>query len=118
MDLCIIFSAGNVIIPDYQDEVLLLHFKSTILDLISNSEIIYFGLGPDNTADNNDELLNEGTFFRIIANSEMLNINLNSTLEAATASFKKLIENHSVRWGTVLIEKGFITTEKTIEFIF
>jgi hypothetical protein len=118
MNLCIIFSAGNPSIPDYQDELLFLHFKSTLLDLLDNSGIIYFGHAPDNTADGSDELLSEGTFFRIISSAELLNLNLESPPVEIVASFKNLMESQPVSWGTVIVEKGFITTETTIEFIF
>ena len=118
MDLCIIFSAGNTSIPDYKDEVLFLHFKYTVLELIETTEISYFGYAPDNTADGNDDLLSEGVFFRIIANVEKLNLNLDSSTPEVKASFKNLIENQRLFWGTIIVEKGFITTETTIEFIF
>jgi hypothetical protein len=118
MNLCIIFSAGNPPIPDYQDEVLFLHFKSHLFEMIDNTEIIYFGHAPDNTADGDDDLLTEGTFFRIISAAEVLNLNLESSSDEVLASFKNLIEIQSVNWGTVIVEKGFITTEITIEFIF
>lgn len=118
MDLCIIFSEGNPAIPEYQDEVLFLHFKSELLEMIDKSEVFFFGYAPDNTADGNDELLNEGTFFRVIASSEVLNLTPESTLSEARKSFKEVIETMSLTMGTVIVEKGFITTETTIEFIF
>jgi hypothetical protein len=118
MDLCLIFSAGDPFIPEYQDEVLLLHFKATLLEMLENPEIIHFGYAPDNTADNDDDLLNEGTFFRIISTAELLNLNLDSPSTEVVSSFKNLIEKQPLSWGTVIVEKGFITKETTIEFIF
>ncbi len=118
MNLCIILSAGNPSIPDYRDEILLLHFKADLIDLIESTEIIFFGYAPDNTADGNDELLNDGIYYRIISSAELLNLNLESTRVEVVSAFKNLIETQPLHWGTVIVEKGFITTETTIEFIF
>ena len=118
MDLCLIFDAGDLPIPDYRDEVLLLHFKPVILESIGENDINFFGYAPDNTADGDDELLNEGTFFRLIASAGLLNLTLDSPAAEVVAAFKNLVETQPVHWGTVIVEEGFINKETTIEFIF
>ncbi len=118
MDSCLIISAGNQIIPDLMDELLFIHFKATLLELLNDADIVHFGMPPDNTADNNDELLMEGKFFRIISYLDTPELELDSTSIEILSFFKNLVENHSPFWGSVIIEKGFITTETTIEFIF
>lgn len=118
MDLCLIFSAGDVDIPDYRDEVLFMHFKPTLLEIIDDAEIIHFGYAPDNTADGDDDLLEDGTFFRIICAAERVGLTPESARRDVLDGFRRLIENEDVRWGSVIVEKGFIREEITVEFIF
>ena len=62
--------AKDFIVPkDIIDEVLFLTVKQDVLDVLNdpNTDITYFGFAPDNTADNQDDLLLDGVFFRIIA---------------------------------------------------
>jgi len=118
VNLCIILPAEDLEIPDYQDELLLLHFKTDLIRLMESSKITFFGYAPDNTADGNDELLTDGIFFRLIAPDVLLNLTLESSLTEVRSAFINLIKNEPLFWGTVIIERGFIKTETTIEFLF
>lgn len=119
MNLYLIVAAEDDIeIPDFRDEILYLHFKSTVLKSLENPTVIYFGYAPDNTADGMDELLYDGNQFRIIAPKKYLGIKLKSDIKKIIESFKKIVENERPFWSSVIIENGLIRTETTIEFLY
>lgn len=119
MEFYIQISAPNVeFIPEFTDENLFEFFKDKLLTVIENPELIYFGIAPDNTADNNDNLLLDGVYFRIIASENLLNINLESTIDNVINGFKNILISKYPFWGTVIEEKGFIKKETTIEFLY
>lgn len=118
MDLSITLPTEDHQIPNYNDELLFIHFKEALLEALDKEKVIHFGIAPDNTADGNNELLTEGTFFRIIAPAYLLDLSEDSSPKKVLKSYKNLIAKEKVRSGTVIVEKGIITAETTIEFIF
>lgn len=116
MDLCLIIKAGEIAIPDFHDEILFYHFKQAVLSILKNSEIYYFGYAPDNTADNQDDLLFDGKLFRVISPENLIDVNIESDKKDVIEAFRSLIENKNPFWSSVIIEKGFINVETTVEF--
>lgn len=105
---------------DLKDEVLFLTIKQDLLDLLtdSNINITYFGYAPDNTADNQDDLLLDGIFFRIIAYNKDLCLTLDSSKEDILLAYSNLITYKTPFWTTIITEKGFIKDEITIELLY
>lgn len=118
MDLCLIVPAGEVPVPELTDDNLFNYFKSILIEKLNDSEITYYGVAPDNTADNQDDLLQEGIFFRIICPHQAVDVSDNSTNQEILKTFRFLIETRYPNWGSVIVEKGFINTETTIEFVY
>lgn len=102
------------------DEVLFLTVKQDVLDVLNdpNTAIIYFGYAPDNTADNQDDLLLDGFFFRIIAYNKDLGLTLESSKEEVLAAYSNLVTTKAPYWTTIITEKGFIKEEITIELLY
>lgn len=84
----------------------------------ASTSIHYFGYAPDNTADEQDELLTEGVFFRIIAYEKNLGVDLESSEKEVLGAFKYLIENYAPRWTTIMVEEGEMKKEITIELLY
>lgn len=121
LDLALIIRATDLVLPfDMKDEALFLSVKPKLLSLLKDEtiEVIFFGLAPDNTADGQDELLLDGTFIRLICNEKYLGIDLDSDKYEYIAAFRNLIENYKPYWTTIIIEKGFIKTETTLELLY
>lgn len=116
MDLCLIITAGDIAIPELTDDNLFSFFKPTVLECILKSEIIHFGFAPDNTADNQDDLLLNEILFRIVCPDNFLSLEIESTDSEIRGSFYNLIDTKKPFWRSVIVEKGFINTETTIEF--
>jgi hypothetical protein len=110
MDICIIIAAPDLTIPDLTEDNLFLFYKPLVLELLSNPKIIHLGAAPDNTADNDDDLILDGYFFRIICPED--------SVELSVESFKELVSFRNPKWSTVMIEQGFIKTEITIDFLY
>lgn len=113
--------AVNINFPtDMNDEVLFLTIKKDLLEILNDksTEITYFGFAPDNTADNQDELLLDGLFFRIIAYNKDLGLTLDSSREEILNSYNNLIANNDPYWTTIITETGFIKKEITIELLY
>ena len=113
--------AKDCIIPKgIIDDVLFLTVKQDVLDFLNNpiTDITYFGFAPDNTADNQDELLLDGIFFRIIAYNKDLGLSLDSTKEEVLAAYSNLVTTRAPYWTTIIVEKGFIKKETTIELMY
>lgn len=121
IDLALIIRSHELDIPfDLKDEELFLTVKPLLVSLLKDpaTEVIHFGPAPDNTADGQDDLLDEGTFFRIICSDKYLGIDILYPYEEVFAAFLNLIEHYNPFWSTVIVEKGFIKTETTIELLY
>ena len=113
--------AKDFIVPkDIIDEVLFLTVKQDVLDVLNNPDtaITYFGFAPDNTADNQDDLLLDGVFFRIIAYNKDLGLTLESSKEEVLDAYSNLVNSKSPYWSTIITERGFIKEEITIELLY
>jgi len=113
--------AKDFILPNgIIDDVLFLTVKQDVLDVLKDPDtaITYFGFAPDNTADNQDDLLLDGVFFRIIAYNTDLGLTLESSKEEVLAAYSNLVTNRAPYWTTIIIEKGFIKEEITIELLY
>ena len=103
-----------------KDELLFLTVRPHLIELLANNqtEIHYFGLFPDNTADSQDELLENGTFYRIIAYEKNLGVDLESEPIEILKAFHYLVSNYSPEWATLFVEEGFIKKEVIIELMY
>ena len=113
--------AKDFIVPkEMYDEVLFLTVKQDVLDVLNypDTVITYFGFAPDNTADNQDDLLLDGVFFRIIAYNKDLGLTLVSTKDEVLAAFSNLVTTKAPYWTTIITERGFIKEEITIELLY
>jgi hypothetical protein len=112
--------ANNLNVPDLTDDNLYTFVKDNLIQLLKSNDciIIHFGYAPDNTADNNDELLNDGVYYRIIAQDRYLGIDLDSDEVEVKKAFCYLVENFKPFWSSIIIENGFIKSEKTIELLY
>lgn len=120
-DFALIIKATDLDVPyNMRDETLFLTVRSDLTDLLSNkkTEIFYFGLAPDNTADGQDELLENGIFYRIIAYEKNLGIDLESSPEEILSAFHYLVCNFQPRWATIFVEEGVSKKEVTIEIMY
>jgi hypothetical protein len=102
------------------DEPLFLSVRPHLLDLLANNqtEIFYFGLAPDNTADGQDELLEDGTYYRIIGYEKNLGIDLDSSSCEILNAFHYLVSNYNPKWTTIIIEEGLTKKEFTVELLY
>lgn len=119
-DLALTIRAGNVDVPfGLKDEALFLTVRSHLIELLCNNiEIFSFGMAPDNTADGQDELLQNDVFYRIIAYEKNLGIDLDNSSEEILSAFHYLVENFEPRWTTILMEEGRTKKEITIELLY
>lgn len=120
-EFALTIDAKDLAVPyGLSDEPLFLTFREHLIGLLSdqNTQITYFGFAPDNTADNQDELLNDGVFYRIIGYEKNLGIDFDSSESEILKAYKYLIENYSPFWTTIIIEEGFIKKEVTIELLY
>lgn len=121
LELTLIIKVEYLELPEgVQDEALFLSVKSDLIWYLDDfrTEIIYFGIAPDNTSDNQDELLHDGTLVRIICNEKYLGIDSESDINEVFAAFLRLIETYDPFWTTIIVEKGFIKTETTLELLY
>jgi hypothetical protein len=120
-EFALTISANEIEVPfGLMDETLFLTVKKDLIALLAKDEtsIHYFGYAPDNTADEQDELLTEGVFFRIIGYEKNLGIDLESTEKEVVNAFKYLVENYRPRWTTIIVEEGKTVKEITIELLY
>ena len=68
--------------------------------------------------DNQDDLLLDGVFFRIIAYNKDLGLTLESSKEEVLAAYSNLVTTKAPYWTTIITEKGFIKEEITIELLY
>jgi hypothetical protein len=103
-----------------KDEPLFLTVRTHLIDLLANgeTEIFYFGYAPDNTADNQDELLTDGIFYRIIGYEKNLGVVFESSPAAILKAFHYLVSNYQPKWTTIFEEQGVIKKEITIELLY
>lgn len=119
-DLALTIRAGDLDVPfGLRDEALFLTVRSHLLELLcSKTEIFCFGMAPDNTADGQDELLQNGIFYRIIGYEKNLGIDLENSAEEVLSAFHYLVENFQPRWTTIIFEEGRDKKEVTIELLY
>jgi hypothetical protein len=119
-DLALIIKADSISIPDgLTEENLFQHLREDILELLlTEPDITHFGYAPDNTADNQDELLYDGTQIRIICNEKYLGIDLGSSNVEVFNAFYDLIKNYVPMWTTIIEERGFLNKETTIDLFY
>ena len=113
--------AKDFIIPNgINDDVLFLTIKQDVLDVLNDPDtaITYFGFASDNTADNQDDLLLDGVYFRIIAYNKDLGLTLEIAKEEVLAAYSNLVKTRAPYWTTIIVEKGFIKKETTIELMY
>ena len=120
-DFALTIKATDLDVPyNMRDETLFLTVRSDLIDLLSNkkTQIFYFGPAPDNTADGQDELLENGIFYRIIGYEKNLGIDLESRPEEILSAFHYLVSNFQPRWATIFVEEGVSKKEVTIELMY
>lgn len=122
-DLALTIKASDldVHIPyNMMDEVLFLSVRSGLIKLLSSpeTEILYFGPAPDNTADGQDELLENGIFYRIIGYEKNLGVDLHSSRQEILSAFHDLVCNFQPRFTTIFLEQGVTKKEVTIELMY
>lgn len=120
-DFALTIKAADLVVPYHlMDEPLFLTVRSQLTDLLANkkTEIFYFGLAPDNTADGHDELLENGVFYRIIGFEKNLGIALESSAEEILHAFHYLVSNFQPTWSTIFVEQSPSKKEVTIELMY
>ncbi|MBZ4033891.1 hypothetical protein K6T82_03885 [Flavobacterium sp. 17A] len=119
-DVALTIRAGDLDVPfGLKDEALFLTVRYHLLELLcSKTEIFCFGMAPDNTADGQDELLQNGIFYRIIGYEKNLGIDLENSAEEVLSAFHYLVENFQPRWTTIFVEEGRDKKEVTIELLY
>lgn len=102
------------------DHNLFIIVKNEIEVLLSNplTEIIDFGLTPDNDADGQEELLLNGVFYRIAAYDKYLPIDDNSEPQEILKAFLFLIQNYDPFWCTIFCEEIGAKKQTTIEILY
>jgi hypothetical protein len=103
-----------------KDEPLFLTVRPHLIDILKNTqtEIYHFGLAPDNTADNQDELLEDGIYYRIIGYEKNLGVDLESSPKEILNAFHYLVSNFAPKWTTIFVEEGITKKEVTIELLY
>ncbi|WET03957.1 hypothetical protein P0R33_06365 [Flavobacterium sp. YJ01] len=120
-DFALTVRAGRLDVPyGLTDQNLFMAVRPHLLELLSSkkTEIFCFGTAPDHTADGQDELLENGVLYRIIAYEKNLGIDLDSGGEEILNAFRYLVENYDPRWTTIFVEEGESRKEVTIELLY
>ena len=102
------------------DEPLFLTVKLYLLELLNDSEteIYHFGYAPDNTSDVQDELLYEGTLFRIIVNEKYVGVDMDYDSESIKKAFYNLVSSFQPDWCSIMADAGENITEIAIELLY
>jgi len=120
-DFALTVRAGGLDVPyGLTDQNLFLAVRPHLLELLGdqNAEVFCFGAAPDHTADGQDELLENGVYFRIIAYEKNLGVDLESGREEILKAFGYLVENYEPRWTAIFVEEGRERKEVTIELMY
>lgn len=120
-DFALTIKAADLEVPYHlMDEPLFLTVRSHLTGLLSDqkTEIFCFGMAPDNTADGDGELLENGVFYRIIGFDKNLGVDLESSAEEILHAFHYLVNNFQPRWSTIFVEQGPTKKEVTIELMY
>jgi len=113
--------AADLNVPyNMMDEDLFFAVRSHLINLLADTqtEIFHFSLAPDNTADGQDELLENGVFYRIIGYEKNLGVDLESSPEQILNAFHYLVSNFEPRWTTIFVEEGLTKKEVTVELMY
>jgi hypothetical protein len=120
-EFALTINANNLEVPwGMIDETLFLTVRKDLIELLANPDtsIHYFGYAPDNAADEQDELLSDGVFFRIIGYEKNLGVDLESIESDVLNAFKYLVENYEPRFSTIFVEEGETKKEISIELLY
>lgn len=120
-EFALTLKANEIKVPlGLMDQTLFLTVKRDLIVLLAaaDTSIHYFGFATDNTADQQDDLLSEGVFYRIIGYEKNLGIDLESTEKEVLNAFKYLVENYDPHWTTIIVEEGETKKEITIELLY
>jgi len=120
-DFALTVRAGGLDVPyGLADDTLFLAVRAHLTEVLRDdrTEIFFFGTAPDNSADGQDELLENGVYFRIIAYEKNLGVDLESCREEILKAFGYLVENFAPRWTAIFVEEGAAKKEVTIELMY
>ncbi|MBN8567523.1 MAG: hypothetical protein J0M25_12415 [Flavobacteriales bacterium] len=120
-EFALTISASSIDVPyGTRDELLFLQVRQDVVERLKDlsTEVVYFGYAPDNTADEQDELLTTGVFYRIIGYEKNLGVDLDSTAEEIKKAFAYLVENYEPFWSTIIVEEGTSNREVTVELLY
>lgn len=94
--------------------------KNNLVTTIENIDqtFDYFGYAPDNDADGQEELLQNGTFYRIIAPDYLLGIDTDATLSEIKKAFLDLLNLNLSCWCSIFTEEAGTAKQTTIEILF
>ena len=113
--------APLVIVQDgLSNEILFSHFRHDIIRLLEQdyTMINHFGEVPDNGSEGIDELLIDGTLFRLDVSLDVLGIKLDADHLDIKEAFLLIVKNNMPVYSAVLHEQGEYKHEKTIIFDF
>lgn len=120
-DFALTIKADDLEVPYHlMDEPLFLTVRSHLVALLADeqTEIFHFGYAPDNTADGQEELIENGVFYRIIGYEKNLGIDLESSSRDIVKAFHYLVSNYEPKWTSIFEEEGLTKKETTIELMY
>ncbi len=102
------------------NDILFSHFKLDVIELLNQDATVinHFGSIPDNGADGIDDLLIDGTLFRLDVSLDSLGISLDADHLAVNEAFLFIVKNMKPVYSAVLHEQGEYKNQKTIVFDF
>lgn len=115
-----IASKSNVVPNGLTDHNLFEVVKNEIIELLNSpfTEIVDYGLTPDNDADGQEELLNNGVFYRVAAYDKYLGIDADATPKEIFKAYLYLLENYQPFWCTIFVEEIGVKSQTTIEILY
>lgn len=119
-DICIIVKADTLEFPEgLRDDDLFELVKNDVIELLQFTVAVeHVGYAPDNTADSNDDLLYNGQLLRVICNEKYLGVGLDEDTDSIQKAFISLIKEYNPFWTTIIVERGFIKEEITLELLY
>lgn len=120
-DFALTIKADDLEVPYYlMDKPLFLTIRSHLIALLADKQtkIFYFGYAPDNTSDCQEELIENGVFYRIIGYEKNLGVDLKSSSEEIIKAFHYLVSNYEPKWTSIFEEEGLTKKETTIELMY